>query len=131
MASSSYPPKLYDGLGLGLGPHHQRYSSPPGTYDRSAADTEIESYRSRSPPWDETREAMILSMGGFGSPGAGGGYSPGRGGNGSPVVRRPVPQRGGTGTMPNSSPVTPMYQDEADVPSALRCVVLRRLCVQN
>jgi len=93
-------------------------------YARSAAETE--SFRSRSPPFDETREAMIAPLSFNNPPGH---QSPT--GRGSAVIRRPVPQSPGImNTIPSSPPfmpMTPPYQDEpshqplaSEIPSALR-----------
>jgi hypothetical protein len=98
--------------------------SPVGMYARSTAETE--SFRSRSPPFDETREAMIAPLNFDNQPRH---QSPTERGNA--VIRRPVPQSPGMMyTIPSSPPfttMTPPYQDErshqplaSEIPSALR-----------
>jgi hypothetical protein len=93
-----------------------RFSQQTGVYERSEIGTE--SYRSRSPPVDEHREAMIPPMN-FG--GNQRNYSPSR--VNSPPIRRPVPNSPGMmNTMPNS-PVTPMMpgqEDSMQYPNPLR-----------
>lgn len=115
-SATTYPPKTpkFDVDSLGA----RRYSGQvahPGFYDRSA--TETESYRSRSPPFDEGRELTIPNIHPAMSSGQTSPGSPTRGG--SPMIRRPVPER--------PSPVSPIeeqiYQPlTADVPAALRYV---------
>lgn len=98
LASSPGYPSKYPQVGVDyLGP--QRYSSQT-MYARSAAETE--SYRSRSPPIDESRDPMIPPMN-FGSPGT---TSPAR--VTSPLMRRPVPDSPGRTV---SNPISPL--DEA------------------
>jgi hypothetical protein len=98
-----YVPKTYienDPLNM------HRYSNQVSSYPHSEAGTE--SYRSRSPPVDEVREAVIppMNLGGQQR-----NYSPA--GRNSVGVTRPVPQSPGRGG-PIPSPLTPMvpHQEE-------------------
>ncbi|KAF4635565.1 hypothetical protein G7Y89_g2531 [Cudoniella acicularis] len=117
-SSSTYQPKVpkYDVDALGV----RRFSGQPTYYDRSA--TETESYRSRSPPIDESREYMIPNMNLAASTGN---TSPAHGH--SPQIGRPFPLPLPERTVMPGQPSPISLVDEtiyqpmsADVPQALR-----------
>jgi hypothetical protein len=98
-SAPNYPPKIPQFDFNGAAP--RRYSEQPGFSDRSAAETE--SYRSRSPPFEETRERdmMIPSIYVAGSPGN---MSPERA-QSPPINRRPVPE-----SPLRPSPISPLAE---------------------
>lgn len=109
-SSAGYLPK-YSNLSVDpMGPMGPHSFSSQGMYDQPSG-AETESYRSRSPPLDETRESMMSHINYSGSPGT---TSPGR--VDSPPGRLPV-----TPGRPNLLPIEEMYQPlGADVLPALR-----------
>jgi hypothetical protein len=109
-SSAGYLPK-YSHLSVDpMGPMGPHSFSSQGMYDQPSG-AETESYRSRSPALDETRESMMSHMNYSGSPGT---TSPGR--VDSPPGRLPV-----TPGRPNLLPIEEMYQPlGADVLPALR-----------
>jgi hypothetical protein len=125
-SSAGYPPKFPPVTTDPL--RASRYSNQGGVYDRSAAETE--SYRSRSPPIDESRDSMMPHTNYTGSPGT---TSPARAD--SPLMRKPVPGSPASFGSPGrpiranqSNPISPleeaMYQPlAADIPSPLRYVM--------
>jgi hypothetical protein len=130
-SSPGYPAKLSP---VGVDPLRiRRYSNQGGMYDRSAAETE--SYRSRSPPMDESRDSTMPHMN---YPGSAGTTSPAR--VESPLMRRPVPgspiSLGSPGRPirpSQSNPISPLeetiYQPlAADIPPPTRYVVFLQGC---
>lgn len=118
-SSGGYLPK-YPQVGIDpMGP--RRYSSQAGTYDHPSG-TETESYRSRSPPPDDSREGMVTHMNLTPSPGT---TSPAR--VDSPLIRSPV-SPGRPTRLSQSNPMPPMeetmYQPlTVEIPPALRFVL--------
>jgi hypothetical protein len=118
-SSAGYLPK-YPQLGIDpMGP--RSYSSQGGMYDHPSG-TETESYRSRSPPMDESRDSVIAHTNFTPSPGT---TSPAR--VDSPLMRSPV-SPGRPRRQSQSNPISPMeetmYQPlAADTPPALRFVL--------
>jgi hypothetical protein len=117
-SSAGYLPK-YPHFGVDpMGPIGPRSFSSQGMYDHPSG-TETESYRSRSPPLDETRESTIPHINYPGSPGT---ASPAR--VDSPLMTSPA-SPGRQNRPSQSNPISPMeetmYQPLAvDPPPALR-----------
>jgi hypothetical protein len=107
-SSPGYLPKYPH---LGVDPMGPQSFSGQGMYDQPLGN-ETESYRSRSPPLDETRESMISHMTYSGSPGT---TSPGR-------LDSPSGRSQGTPGRPSLLPIDEtMYQPlGADVHPAMR-----------
>jgi hypothetical protein len=115
-SSAGYLPK-YPQVGIDpMGP--RSYSSQGGMYEHPSG-TETESYRSRSPPIDESRDSAMAHMNFTPSPGT---TSPAR--VDSPLMRSPVRPR----RPSQSNPISPMEETiyqlrAADIPPALRFVL--------
>lgn len=115
-SSAGYLPKYPQ---VGIDPKgHRRYSSQVGMYDHPSG-TETESYRSRSPPPDDSREGMLTHMNFTPSPGT---TSPAR--VDSPLMRSSI-SPGRPTRQSQSNPISPMdetmYQPlVVDIPPALR-----------